>query len=390
VSSAPEQSLAPTLALDSSGRSFVAFCRWSSALVVMLSHLRAVMFVGWASVPSDHRNLLVSALYVASAFYHEAVIVFFVLSGFLVAGPNIDRARLGLFHPKSYGIDRLSRIYVTVIPALLFTIVADEVGRAAFPWSGFFDGSNALIAERFPSAFQGDSITALVANILMLQPIHAAVLGSNVPLWSLSYEVWFYIWFGIVAFAMQQRRHALLYIVLATLGLLLFHWTALFALLIWCSGALAYQWDRWPRSPTLAVIAFSLSLGVSLSARVTFGGLPFKLSDLLVGLSFAWLLALMKRRSYWLWHATERFNQSLSNFSYSLYVIHFPAMLCFLALFIQAAGLAATFKRGIIPGGPSLLVYLATAASTFALAFLFSRLFEARTATVRRQLKSAF
>src|SRR5205085_140032 len=118
-----------------------------------------------------------------------------------------------------------------------------------------------------------------------------------------------------------RRRHVLLYLVLTSLGLLLFHWSALFALLIWCSGALAYQWRRWPRSLTLAVIAFGLSLGVSLSARVTIGGLPFKLSDLLVGLSFAWLLALMKRRSYRLWKATERLNQSLSNFSYSLYVI---------------------------------------------------------------------
>ena len=43
MSSAPDQALAPAAQLDASGRSFVAFARWASALVVMLSHLRGVM-----------------------------------------------------------------------------------------------------------------------------------------------------------------------------------------------------------------------------------------------------------------------------------------------------------------------------------------------------------
>ena len=387
MSSAPDQALAPASALDASGRSFVAFARWFSASVVMLSHLRAVMFVSWASVPGEQRTMFVYAIYFATAFFHEAVVVFFVLSGFLVAGPNINRARVGIFHPKSYGIDRFSRIYVTVVPALLFTVAADTVARTHFSWAGFFDGSNGFVHGRFPSAFQGDSAALVAGNLAMLQPIHVPVLGSNVPLWSLSYEVWFYVWFGAFAFALQHKRRAWVYPMLATAGLLLFHWSALFGLLIWCFGALAYQWDGWARSMTLALAAFALSLGLSLWGRVNLTDVPFKLTDVFVGLSFAWLLALMKRRSYRLWNGTEKLNQPLSDFSYSLYVIHFPAMLCFLAIFMQAAGLAGTIKQGNVPAGPALLVYLATAASTFGLAFLFSRLFEARTGAVRRWLK---
>jgi peptidoglycan/LPS O-acetylase OafA/YrhL len=348
------------------------------------------MFVGWSSVALAQRNVLVSALYVATSFAHEAVVVFFVLSGFLVAGPNIGRARLGLFHPRSYGIDRLTRIYVTIIPALLFTIAADAVGRSAFRWTGFFDGSNRLVQERFSAAFVSDSVSTLAANIAMLQPIHAPVLGSNVPLWSLSYEVWFYAWFGIVAVAIQRRRHMLLGVIAAALGLFLFHWSALFGLSIWCLGALAYQGDRWPRSILLALVAIGLSLGLSMWGRVSVESMPFKLSDLPLGVSFAWLLALMKRRSYRLWNGSEKPNQALSNFSYSLYVIHFPTMLCFVALYMQLAGLAGTIKQGNAPDARALLVYFATAASTAIVAFLFSRLFEARTALVRRRMKDAF
>ena len=40
----------------------------------------------------------------------------------------------------------------------------------------------------------------------------------------------------------------------------------------------------------------------------------------------------MKRRSYRVWNGSEGFNQSLSNFSYSLYVIHYPLLLCFVSL----------------------------------------------------------
>ncbi len=107
------------------------------------------MFVGWSDLPPEQRNSFVAALYPATAFFHEAVVVFFVLSGFLVAGPNIDRARLRVFQLKSYSIDRVSRIYATVIPALVLTVLADLISRNLLGWTGFFDGSNRFVQERF-------------------------------------------------------------------------------------------------------------------------------------------------------------------------------------------------------------------------------------------------
>lgn len=390
MSSAPDQALAPVAALDASGRSFVAFARWSSALVVMLSHLRGVLFVGWGELPPGLQNPPVRGFYAATAFYHEAVVVFFVLSGFLIAGPNLDRVKIHSFSPTSYGVDRFTRIYVTAFPALLLTLAADWIGRNLLPGAGFYDGTNALVAQRVAGGVQHDTLLDLVRNLLMLQPVHAPMLGANPPLWSLSYEVWFYVWFGITAYALQaKRRSAPLLIGLATLGLLLFHWTALFYVAIWCFGALAYQWSGWPRSITLALIAVGLCFVLSLSSRAAAAvpNVPLKWSDLPLGLAFAWLLALMKRRSYRVWMNSERFHQALSNFSYSLYVIHYPLLLCFVSLF-ATIGHVGQIKQGLVPDVTGVTIYALTAASTFLSAFIFSRIFEARTGAARRWLKS--
>jgi peptidoglycan/LPS O-acetylase OafA/YrhL len=106
-----------------------------------------------------------------------------------------------------------------------------------------------------------------------------------------------------------------------------------------------------------------------------------------VGLAFAWLLALMKRRSYRVWNGSEKFNQALSNFSYSLYVIHYPLLLCFVSLYASLLNVAE-IKQGLLPDNTGLTIYGLVAASTFVSAFLFSRIFEARTGAARRWLKA--
>lgn len=358
-------------------------------MLVMFAHLRGAMFIGWSNLDASARNPVFLPLYAATAFFHEAVVVFFVLSGFLIAGPNIDRVRTRSFSPKPYAIDRFTRIYVTAFPAMLLTLAADWAGRTLVPWTGFYEGSNSLMLERVGAQFH-DSARDLLNNVAMLQPAHAPMLGSNIPLWSLSFEVWFYVWFGLVAVAAQARRRSgLLVAVLATLGLVMFHWVALVYLAIWCFGALAYQWEGWPPSIVLATLCFAASLAFSMKDGLALAvpNIPLKISDPLVGLTFAWLLALMKRRSYRFLSRTEGVNQALSNFSYSTYVIHYPAMLFLVGLIAALLGFSAEIKQGLAPGAWSLAVYVVTALSTLFVAFLFSRLFEAHTASARRWLK---
>jgi peptidoglycan/LPS O-acetylase OafA/YrhL len=95
----------------------------------------------------------------------------------------------------------------------------------------------------------------------------------------------------------------------------------------------------------------------------------------------------MKRRSYRVWNGTEKFNQALSSFSYSLYVIHYPLLLCLVSLYATLLDVTP-IKQGLLPDVLGLSVYGLVAASTFLSAFIFSRIFEARTGAARRWLKA--
>ena len=65
-------------------------------------------------------------LWQLSAYGPEAVTVFFVLSGFVVA--HVTVARESSF--REYAVARAARIYSVALPALILTAVADYLGRS--------------------------------------------------------------------------------------------------------------------------------------------------------------------------------------------------------------------------------------------------------------------
>jgi peptidoglycan/LPS O-acetylase OafA/YrhL len=378
--------------LTATAQSFVASARWTSALVVMLAHLRAILFVGWESLPAQAKTMPVRAFYALTSLSHEAVIVFFVLSGFLVGGSNFDRALRGKFDLRSYSVDRFTRIYVTLVPALMLTVALDWIGMSWLGWTGFYDGTHPLVGARFHPAFEAkQGVAVFVGNLFMLQPVYVPVLGSNIPLWSLSYEVWFYVWFAAVAAAVSGFRGARIAVPLLTLILgYLFQWLALYYLVIWCLGIVAFRWPTRATGVGLPILALGVSLGLAAvkAGDVLIGGLTVSLSDFPVGVSFAWLLVRIKnRRVRWL-EASLRPNLAASDFSYSLYVTHFPLVLLLSTGIASALGLWRELQSGLVPNNwRDLVVYVGTAAGACFAAFIFSLLFERRTAAARRGLK---
>ena len=380
--------------LGQSAQSLIAFLRWFSALVVVAAHLRAVLFVGYSDLPPDLQSSAVAAVYALTAFSHEAVIAFFVLSGCLVGGLNLRKVAVGRFSQSSYAIDRFTRIYVTLLPALLLTVALDWAGRSALGWTGFYDNGNALIAERFADAFKWDApLSTLLANVAMLQPVYAPVLGSNVPLWSLSYEIWFYLWFAVVAGALVRRSTSdFLVIAVATLVLAAFFGgVAVYYLLIWCLGALALTWKGWPSALWLpiGVIALSLAFASTDSADFWLSGQSAKYSDLPLGIGVAWLVAVVRHREHPVLRRTFRFNHWGADFSYSLYLIHFPTMLVVTAPLSQVLGLSGALRFGLLPTATPVLLYGLTLLAVVVLAFGFSRLCERRTGAIRRALRTS-
>ena len=116
-----------------------------------------------------------------------AVLVFFVLSGFLITYSTANKLRR---RGAGYGftrffIDRFSRIYVTLLPALLIILGLDLVSRALAPGSYLYGNSFDL--------------PTFLGNLLMLQDfpkLPVTSFGSGQVLWTLAIEWWVYLLFG--------------------------------------------------------------------------------------------------------------------------------------------------------------------------------------------------
>lgn len=80
-----------------------------------------------------HHNPLLAAVYLASGLGQQWVIVFFVLSGYLVGGSVLRSMALDRWSWRGYLLNRMTRLYTVRVPALVLGAVLD---LAAFTPSG--------------------------------------------------------------------------------------------------------------------------------------------------------------------------------------------------------------------------------------------------------------
>jgi peptidoglycan/LPS O-acetylase OafA/YrhL len=119
-----------------------------------------------------------------------AVDLFFMLSGFVLT--HVYHADFARFDPRRYRdflaarVARLYPLHVAVLLAFVATAVAGRV--LEFVHTGRF--------EQLPME-GAHSLTALVANLLMLQGLAAGELSWNYPAWSISVEFLAYLMFPL-------------------------------------------------------------------------------------------------------------------------------------------------------------------------------------------------
>jgi peptidoglycan/LPS O-acetylase OafA/YrhL len=152
----------------------------------------------------------------------EAVVIFFVLSGFVVAYTSSEKS-LSL---RQYAVARCSRIYSAVIPILLATIVVVLVVVQVFdkPFSGSYQLNKLYLYVPLHLLFAGE-----LWNLSETPP-------WIVPYWSLGYEVWYYILFGTLLYARGKVRVLLVAVLLLIMGHKLW-----LLLPVWASGVLLYR-----------------------------------------------------------------------------------------------------------------------------------------------------
>lgn len=349
--------------------------RWISAAVVCIGHALALLLppaTGYLG------GLLDSAR-------HDAVIVFFVVSGYLVGGGVLGLgSRLDV---KRYAIARFSRIYIVLAPAIILIASLDGLAHAIDPHSPIYASvwPGGVMGEVAP--FDRYTFPAVLATITCLENFVGPPMGSAGPLWSLGFEWVFYFAFPALVLAADAAarvlncspwlaRGALVALsVVALIAMGKFYLALLW--LIWIAGAVTrVVCDTLQIDPRLRVLGL-LIFGLGIMASPMIG---YRLADVLIGFGFAIFLS---SRS-----GTEKglnadLDQRLANHSYSTYVIHLP-ILAFMAFWFNRAG-------WLPPGGvaPSLAVvgmFTAMMVAVGLVAILFERLFESRTDRLRQFL----
>jgi peptidoglycan/LPS O-acetylase OafA/YrhL len=201
------------------------FIRGLAAISVLCTHVRNALFVPHSQIISQ--SPLVKMLYFITGLGNEAVMIFFVLSGFLIGSSVYYEICSNTFLWVNYLINRLVRLYVVLIPALILSAFITY-----FSYSIFSENIN------YPDI----SLTNFFANILFLQTILTHSYAENLPLWSLSNEFWYYMIFPFLLFFLYQPNSIKRYLYLAiAIGIfLLIGKNKSLYFLIWLLGFIAY------------------------------------------------------------------------------------------------------------------------------------------------------
>ncbi len=364
---------------------FLALARWVAALAVLITHAGQMIQVSDIMVAPHGPG--VYAWWFLSGFSHQAVLIFFVISGFLVGGDLLRRLdRTDLFLGR-YLIDRFSRIYIVMAPVLAYGFAVDFLGRRIFPNSGIYDGTF------FDGVFNPINI---LWTLLQQQNLWAQQAGTNGALWSLACEMWYYLTFPLLllplcrAYSLCVRLTGCVCGALAAIVMSMPEGFFLFGYGVWAFGALIRV------APRPLIKSAWLSLGVFLAtiALIRLGArgplvaahpLVSTLADAAVAGAFGnLLLSLRFAADGGLFANLSPIHQRLSDFSYSLYATHAPLV------FFVWAGAGSLLGQDWYKQLPTPLHWTLTfalIAVAVAIAYGFSRLTEARTKRLRDFLR---
>ncbi|MFV0548228.1 MAG: acyltransferase family protein [Limnobaculum xujianqingii] len=267
----------------------------------------------------------------AYLFAHAWVMSLFALSGFLIcksACYNIQQNNQ--FSIRRYAFSRLNRI----VPSFYFGCGALLLIYLISPWF-FASGSRelAVISDTMSQAKMVLDAKSFTGVLLFVNGFLTETPASNFSFWSLPFEVWFYVLFGLILW--PQNRIAIFTAILLLLALSLLNYAFLLYSLIWCGGAIAallhnHQFQL--KGRVLIAIFSLITLVLLLLAAIGLFMLPadidkpkllLALYGTLCGLGFGLLFYLMSFQRI----RIRLPGYQLAKSSYTIYILHFPLLL---------------------------------------------------------------
>ncbi|MBV1687005.1 acyltransferase [Novosphingobium sp. G106] len=263
------------------------------------------------------------------AFQHNAVVVFFVLSGLVIAA-SVDRARAAGREQTlpGYALARAARILPVALPALAISLAVMLIDAAITPTPIFGEDATGVPASEWLFA------------LTFLSESYQTGFAPNPPYWSLCYEMWFYALFAVATFMTGWKRLAWLAVLALVAGP-----NVLLMLPIWLVGValarlpIARRVPFWLGLAFVAVALASLFVMPQFSRPVyraihqvvpwrmgfsIFAPTDFALA-LTMALGFAGLRSLTLGGGHWIERAEKPIRYA-ANMSFSLYLLHWPLL----------------------------------------------------------------
>lgn len=309
---------------------------------------------------------------------HNAVLVFFVLSGLVIAH-SVHSRPTGL---RDFVIARGARIVPVSVFAVFFS-----AGLFAYAKSTGLD----LGME--PPYDSANAATVLLPLVFLSESVIGQGLVWNPPFWSLVYEVWFYALFAAAVFLKGRER-----VLCLLLFALLAGWKILLLMPIWLMGAAIIRYSHRLCLPLMAaplallpgialcliadwlavdaVLAMSAFLGV---ANSVFGFSQFVLTDTVMGLGIVLVFIGLRPVAHAIAPLLEMAAPPikwLAGCSFTLYVLHNPIL-----LLIRGHGIGM---------GDNVIGFIALLAIVVAICAAIATLIEHRSPQLRKRLSARF
>ena len=302
-------------------------------------YLHCARFIAACLVVLYHSNLrIIFTEPIALGMYgHSAVIIFFVLSGFVIAFVSETKEKNTL----DFAISRCARIFSVAIPILFITPFLDIAGEHLAPV--FYEGKTT----------HDFWYIRMISSLFFTNEIwFTSIMSfSNVPYWSLCYEVWYYVLFACMFYYKGKKKVILTSLVCLFLGpkiLLLFP--------VWYAGVYLYRFRFKNMSEFMGWIFVLLSIilvtlfhyyniseffsshlktliGENLHHHLTFS--RFFIGDYLLAIIIVMNFAGMRRVSGRLSKGflfCEKPITFLAGYTFTIYLIHQPFLLLYGAL----------------------------------------------------------
>jgi len=313
---------------------FLDILRGLAAFYVLVGHAKWLLWEGYTEGYKNHPELYsfidkIQVFGFASfAFGHQAVMLFFVLSGFVIHYSSYNQSlKSGEFSILTYLGKRIKRIYPPFLFAILLTFVLDMVGMN-LGYNIYFGTTNFWLMNK--NIISDLSVETLLGNLGMLQTLVTPVWGTNGPLWSLMYEWWFYILYIPVFFINKKQPVitaliiGLIFIASLYIPVEIYKWvTVINYFFAWYLGVIVADIYMGRIQGVKTIGGLALFIGFVLVGGTYIMGAKY-MNDYFIAIVFVGVIYMSLK--YYMKLKAFSILQPLSDFSYTLYVIHMPIL----------------------------------------------------------------